>query len=125
MRLLFFCLHLLQRWLYLYNYFQAHIYHGSVHDGGLNFSLYKSQGRCAAFIANIDEHKAATVAFLGQKYTLPPWSVSVLPDCRNTIFNTAKVIYMYESSLVHWTFWKRTGSTFQLIMSTVRNYFEA
>nr|GFC00480.1 D-galactoside/L-rhamnose binding SUEL lectin domain-containing protein [Tanacetum cinerariifolium] len=24
-------------------------------------------------------------------YTLPPWSVSILPDCKNTVLNTAKV----------------------------------
>lgn len=46
---------------------------------------------CAAFLANIDEHKSAHVKFNGQSYTLPPWSVSVLPDCRHVAFNTAKV----------------------------------
>jgi len=24
-------------------------------------------------------------------YNLPPWSISILPDCRNAVFNTAKV----------------------------------
>lgn len=46
---------------------------------------------CAAFLANIDEHKSAHVKFNGQSYTLPPWSVSILPDCRHVAFNTAKV----------------------------------
>lgn len=57
---------------------EAHVYRG-------NASI------CSAFLANIDEHKATTVQFLGQSYTLPPWSVSILPDCKNTVFNTAKV----------------------------------
>lgn len=46
---------------------------------------------CAAFLANIDEHKSAYVKFNGQSYTLPPWSVSILPDCRHVAYNTAKV----------------------------------
>ncbi|XP_076922347.1 beta-galactosidase 9-like [Bidens hawaiensis] len=58
---------------------EAHVYRGG------NTSI------CSAFLANIDEHKSSTVQFLGQSYTLPPWSVSVLPDCKNTVFNTAKV----------------------------------
>ncbi|KAJ0903450.1 putative beta-galactosidase [Helianthus annuus] len=58
---------------------EAHVY------GGGNTSY------CSAFLANIDEHKSSTVQFLGQSYTLPPWSVSILPDCNNTVFNTAKV----------------------------------
>ncbi|KAJ4954849.1 hypothetical protein NE237_011632 [Protea cynaroides] len=46
---------------------------------------------CSAFLANIDSYWTSTVTFRGQKYNLPPWSVSILPDCRNTAFNTAKV----------------------------------
>uniref|UniRef100_A0A6M2ELT5 Beta-galactosidase n=1 Tax=Populus davidiana TaxID=266767 RepID=A0A6M2ELT5_9ROSI len=70
---------------------EAHVYGGSLSIQGMNFSQYGSQSLCSAFLANIDEHKAATVRFLGQSFTLPPWSVSILPDCRNTVFNTAKV----------------------------------
>lgn len=73
------------------NYYMAHVYGGSLSIQGMNFSQYGSQSKCSAFLANIDEHKAATVRFLGQSFTLPPWSVSILPDCRNTVFNTAKV----------------------------------
>ncbi|KAK9072448.1 hypothetical protein SSX86_008882 [Deinandra increscens subsp. villosa] len=58
---------------------EAHVYSGG------NTSI------CSAFLANIDEHKTSTVQFLGQSYTLPPWSVSILPDCKNAVFNTAKV----------------------------------
>ncbi|CAL5413857.1 unnamed protein product [Camellia sinensis] len=50
----------------------------------------RNKSTCSAFLANIDEHNAAAVTFFGQVYTLPPWSVSILPDCRNTVFNTAK-----------------------------------
>lgn len=65
------------------------MYREIVHSSGQKLSLYES--KCSAFLANIDEHKSVTVKFLGQAYTLPPWSVSILPDCKNVAFNTAKV----------------------------------
>ncbi|XVF37956.1 hypothetical protein REPUB_Repub20aG0056100 [Reevesia pubescens] len=70
---------------------EAHVYWENTQTSGLNTTLSESQSACSAFLANIDEHKVATVAFHGKSYSLPPWSVSILPDCRNTAFNTAKV----------------------------------
>jgi len=67
------------------------VYHVDIDIEGLNLTQYRSESRCSAFLANIDERKGAAVTFLGQTYYLPPWSVSILPDCRNTVFNTAKV----------------------------------
>ncbi|XXG71673.1 hypothetical protein AAC387_Pa07g0942 [Persea americana] len=58
---------------------EAHIYH-------------KNYGGCAAFLANIDHTSDANVTFNGSSYYLPAWSVSILPDCKNVIFNTAKVV---------------------------------
>ncbi|XP_022756439.1 beta-galactosidase-like [Durio zibethinus] len=46
---------------------------------------------CAAFLANYDQENSATVTFRNMQYDLLPWSVSILPDCKNAIFNTAKV----------------------------------
>lgn len=54
-------------------------------------SQSREERRCSAFLANIDEHNAASVQFQGRVYTLPPWSVSILPDCKNVAYNTAKV----------------------------------
>lgn len=68
---------------------EAHIYSNERVD--TNRSLSKSTSICSAFLANIDEHKSATVKIFGEVYTLPPWSVSILPDCKNVAFNTAKV----------------------------------
>lgn len=48
-------------------------------------------GSCAAFLANYDASSSATVTFGNNQYDLPPWSVSILPDCKSVIFNTAKV----------------------------------
>ncbi|QCD83343.1 beta-galactosidase [Vigna unguiculata] len=70
---------------------EAHIYQANVHPDGLNLSFFESPSICSAFLANIDEKREATVTFRGRRYTIPPWSVSVLPDCTNTVFNTAKV----------------------------------
>ncbi|XP_031486337.1 beta-galactosidase 1-like [Nymphaea colorata] len=48
-------------------------------------------GACAAFLANYDQQATATVTFRNRHYNLPPWSISILPDCTNVVFNTAKV----------------------------------
>ncbi|KAL8102569.1 beta-galactosidase-like [Apium graveolens] len=48
-------------------------------------------GACAAFLANYDTSSSAKVTYFNKQYDLPPWSISILPDCKNAIFNTAKV----------------------------------
>ncbi|CAI0461499.1 unnamed protein product [Linum tenue] len=50
------------------------------------------QAHCAAFLANYDTKSATRVLFNNMHYNLPPWSISILPDCRNVVFNTAKVV---------------------------------
>ncbi|KAK1272291.1 Beta-galactosidase 5 [Acorus gramineus] len=60
------------------SYQQAHVY--SSETGG-----------CAAFLANFNTNSYAKVLFNNMHYDLPPWSISILPDCRNVVFNTAKV----------------------------------
>ncbi|KAK4857829.1 hypothetical protein QYF36_006905 [Acer negundo] len=62
---------------------------------GLNLEAhiyYKSSNECAAFLANYDNSADANVTFNGISYFLPAWSVSILPDCKNVVFNTAKVV---------------------------------
>ncbi|KAK7367342.1 hypothetical protein VNO80_09353 [Phaseolus coccineus] len=48
-------------------------------------------GDCAAFLSNYDAKSSVRVMFNNMHYNLPPWSISILPDCRNAVFNTAKV----------------------------------
>lgn len=48
-------------------------------------------GGCAAFLTNYHTNSDARVTFRNRKYDLPPWSISILPDCVNEVFNTAKV----------------------------------
>ncbi|XP_039127499.1 beta-galactosidase 6-like [Dioscorea cayenensis subsp. rotundata] len=54
--------------------------------------IYNDSAGCAAFLANIDHTSDANVSFNGDTYFLPAWSVSILPDCKKVIFNTAKVV---------------------------------
>ena len=49
-----------------------------------------SSGACAAFLANYDPNAYARVTFNGMNFDLPPWSISILPDCKTTVFNTAR-----------------------------------
>lgn len=57
----------------------------------LEAHVYKtSSGACAAFLANINTQDT-TVKFNGKSYQLPGWSVSILPDCKNVVYNTAQI----------------------------------
>ncbi|GMI74498.1 beta-galactosidase 3 [Hibiscus trionum] len=60
------------------SYEQAHVF--SSNSGG-----------CAAFLSNYNLRSNARVTFNNMHYDLPRWSISILPDCRNVVFNTAKV----------------------------------
>ncbi|KAD6794705.1 hypothetical protein E3N88_05601 [Mikania micrantha] len=60
------------------NYQKAYVYN------------YKAGG-CAAFLSNNNRDAYATVNFRNQRYNIPPWSISILPDCKNTVYNTARV----------------------------------
>ncbi|KAF5935822.1 hypothetical protein HYC85_026951 [Camellia sinensis] len=57
----------------------------------LQVHVFNSKSGCAAFLANYDTKSSATVTFQNMRYDLPPWSVSILPDCKNAVFNTARV----------------------------------
>ncbi|KAH7838837.1 hypothetical protein Vadar_031780 [Vaccinium darrowii] len=58
----------------------------------LEASVYKTgSGLCAAFLANMGTQSDATVNFNGNSYHLPAWSVSILPDCKDVVLNTAKI----------------------------------
>lgn len=50
-----------------------------------------SKGNCAAFLANMNDVNDTSIVFQNKSYHLPAWSVSILPDCKNVAFNTAKV----------------------------------
>nr|CAB3468249.1 unnamed protein product [Digitaria exilis] len=57
----------------------------------LAYVFKSSSGACAAFLSNYKTNAAASVVFNGRRYNLPAWSISVLPDCKTAVFNTATV----------------------------------
>nr|XP_027067543.1 L-type lectin-domain containing receptor kinase VIII.1-like [Coffea arabica] len=73
---------------------QAHVYYETLND-------------CAAFLANYDRKVDANVTFKGISYFLPAWSVSILADCKNVVFNTAKID---DSFSFTWNFRLRIAS---------------
>ncbi|KAL5229014.1 hypothetical protein ABZP36_017279 [Zizania latifolia] len=66
-------------------------------------SVFRSStGACAAFLENKDKVSYARVAFNGMHYDLPPWSISILPDCKTTVFNTARVGSQISQMKMEW-----------------------
>ncbi|CAB4318621.1 unnamed protein product [Prunus armeniaca] len=53
--------------------------------------VFKSKSGCAAFLANYDTKSSAKVSFGNGQYELPPWSISILPDCKTAVYNTARL----------------------------------
>lgn len=54
--------------------------------------VYSSRtGGCAAFLSNYHFNWSARVTFNDMHYVLPPWSISILPDCKHVVYNTATV----------------------------------
>ncbi|PNX72447.1 beta-galactosidase 3-like protein, partial [Trifolium pratense] len=53
--------------------------------------VFSTRTTCAAFLANYHSNSAAKVTFNNRHYDLPAWSISILPDCRTDVFNTARV----------------------------------
>ncbi|TYI17268.1 hypothetical protein ES332_A07G011600v1 [Gossypium tomentosum] len=54
--------------------------------------VFKSKsGACAAFLANYDTRYSVKVKFGNGQYDLPRWSISILPDCKTAVFNTARI----------------------------------
>ncbi|KAK1433352.1 hypothetical protein QVD17_10262 [Tagetes erecta] len=50
-----------------------------------------SSSTCAAFILNNNSQESPQVVFRNTSYSLPPKSISILPDCKHAVFNTATV----------------------------------
>ncbi|RZC05494.1 Beta-galactosidase 3 [Glycine soja] len=51
-------------------------------------------GTCAAFLANYNAQSAATVTFDSKHYDLPPWSISILPDCKTDVRVQSSLVKM-------------------------------
>ncbi|XP_068664869.1 beta-galactosidase 15-like [Aristolochia californica] len=58
---------------------------------GVASTVYTEEGSCVAFLSNVNTTTDATITFNGNQYLVPAWSVSILPDCSEEVYNTAKV----------------------------------
>ncbi|KAB2030883.1 hypothetical protein ES319_D05G264200v1 [Gossypium barbadense] len=66
----------------------------------MGYIYQRNSGECAAFLVNQDDTKSVAVIFPNSSYELGPSSVSILPDCKNVVFNTAKVNVKNNTRLV-------------------------
>ncbi|KAM3330816.1 hypothetical protein ACQJBY_027123 [Aegilops geniculata] len=84
-------------------------------------SVFRSSaGACAAFLENKDKLSYARVSFSGMHYDLPPWSISILPDCKTTVFNTARVGSQISQMKMEWA----GGLTWQSYNEEINSYSE-
>ncbi|KAI3714480.1 hypothetical protein L6452_21434 [Arctium lappa] len=57
----------------------------------ISVTVYKTSDESGCFLSNTNTTADAMVNFQGALYDVPAWSVSILPDCKNEAYNTAKV----------------------------------
>ncbi|CAA0842093.1 Beta-galactosidase 1 [Striga hermonthica] len=50
-----------------------------------------NSGACSAFLANYDTRYSTKLTFQNKQYNLPPWSISILPDCKTEVYNSARI----------------------------------
>ncbi|KAL7224940.1 hypothetical protein ACSBR1_026261 [Camellia fascicularis] len=69
--------------------------HGNITTNDLgnmvSVTIYATNETSSCFFGNANDSSDATVTFQGNDYNVPAWSVSILPDCKNEVYNTAKV----------------------------------
>ncbi|KAI3471999.1 hypothetical protein Pfo_028687 [Paulownia fortunei] len=57
----------------------------------MSSTVYKYNGTRVCFFGNANNKEDITINFEGKTYTVPAWSVSILPDCVTEVYNTARV----------------------------------
>ncbi|KDP33931.1 hypothetical protein JCGZ_07502 [Jatropha curcas] len=69
--------------------------HGNIsavdYNNSVTATVYASEKGSSCFFGNANTSLDATIEFQGTTYIVPAWSVSILPDCKNVAYNTAKV----------------------------------
>ncbi|KAL9238396.1 hypothetical protein vseg_012824 [Gypsophila vaccaria] len=63
----------------------------------LEARYYEKGGLCAAFLWNNHTHDTLTAKFKGKEHTLPPKSISILPDCKTAVYNTGHVLAQHTA----------------------------
>ncbi|KAG2399825.1 Beta-galactosidase 16 [Vigna angularis] len=71
---------------------------GSYVNYYMAYVFKSSSTECAAFLEN-NEDRTVTVQLQNISYQLSPKSISILPDCKNVAFNTAKVRTQNDRSM--------------------------
>ncbi|MED6124886.1 beta-galactosidase [Stylosanthes scabra] len=61
-------------------------------------TIYEKPGTpiCAAFLFNNHTRKAATINFRGKDFYVPGHSITILPDCKNEVFNTYNILAQHS-----------------------------
>ncbi|KAJ4971434.1 hypothetical protein NE237_004533 [Protea cynaroides] len=77
-----------EAWSGWYTEFSGTVHHRPVQDLAFAVARFIRNG---AFITNNDPNSVAGVMFNNMQYNQPPWSISILPDCKNAVLNTTKV----------------------------------
>ncbi|KAG5062389.1 hypothetical protein AAZX31_02G067000 [Glycine max] len=54
-------------------------------------TIFSYAGQSVCFLGNAHPSMDANINFQNTQYTIPAWSVSILPDCYTEVYNTAKV----------------------------------
>ncbi|KAM7479444.1 hypothetical protein LguiA_027657 [Lonicera macranthoides] len=72
-------------------------------DEGLEITVYEQPGTdvCAAFLNNNRSKLPTTINFRGADYTLPPRSISILPDCKTVVYNTMTIVSQHNARNFH------------------------
>lgn len=57
----------------------------------IQITEYATDEGTSCFFSNVNATTDALVTYLGKDFIVPAWSVSILPDCQEEVYNTAKV----------------------------------
>ncbi|XVF88934.1 hypothetical protein PTKIN_Ptkin19aG0090900 [Pterospermum kingtungense] len=69
------------------------------YGNGVWATIYQTNEKSSCFLSNVNNKTNAKLNFRGLDYFIPTWSVSILPDCEEEVYNTAKV-YAQTSNYV-------------------------
>ncbi|KAK9677553.1 hypothetical protein RND81_11G151400 [Saponaria officinalis] len=58
---------------------------------------YEKGNLCAAFIWNNNTHVSLKAKFKGKEHTVPPKSISILPDCKTVVYNTDHILAQHNA----------------------------
>ncbi|KAF8396486.1 hypothetical protein HHK36_018109 [Tetracentron sinense] len=57
----------------------------------VSVTAFDFNGTSSCFFGNANSTADANITFQGNQYVVPAWSVSILPDCKKEVYNTARV----------------------------------